>query len=291
MNNEFPFFSIVIPTYNHGHFIKQCLESVLNQTYTHWEIIVGNNYSEDNTVEVVESLSDRRIRLINFSNAGIIAASRNKGIELANGDWICFLDSDDLFYPNKLEELLRSVMNFDVIYHDLDIYSDSKLMWKKKVKGRELKGNIEKDLIINGNALPCSSVAVRKDILNAVSGFSEDKSLFAVEDSDCWIRIARITSRFKYINKALGKYWVGNNTSVSVKQINREQNLFNAHCYMLSEVEQEKAQKNMFYRQARIFHKLKKYKKAMGKYQDSISGLTPLRSIVMYCVSMLHIKV
>lgn len=291
MNNEFPFFSIVIPTYNHGHFIKQCLESVLNQTYTHWEIIVVNNYSEDNTVEVVESLSDKRIRLINFSNAGIIAASRNKGIELANGDWICFLDSDDLFYPNKLEELLRSVMNFDVIYHDLDIYSDSKLMWKKKVKGRELKGNIEKDLIINGNALPCSSVAVRKDILNAVSGFSEDKSLFAVEDSDCWIRIARITSRFKYINKALGKYWVGNNTSVSVKQINREQNLFNAHCYMLSEVEQEKAQKNMFYRQARIFQKLKKYKKAMGKYQDSISGLTPLRSIVMYCVSMLHIKV
>lgn len=97
MNNEFPFFSIVIPTYNHGHFIKQCLESVLNQTYTHWEIIVVNNYSEDNTVEVVESLSDKRIRLINFSNAGIIAASRNKGIELANGDWICFLDSDDLF--------------------------------------------------------------------------------------------------------------------------------------------------------------------------------------------------
>jgi glycosyltransferase involved in cell wall biosynthesis len=291
MKSEFPFFTIVIPTYNHGHFIRKCLESVLNQTYTRWEIIVVNNYSEDNTVEVVKSFSDSRIRLVNFSNEGIIAASRNKGIELANGDWICFLDSDDLFYSNKLEELLGSVMTSDVIYHDLDMYSDSKLMWKKKVKGRELKGNIEKDLIINGNALPCSSVAVRKNILNAVSGFSEDQNLFAVEDSDCWIRIARITSRFKYINKGLGKYWIGNNTSVSVKQINREQKLFNAHCYILSEIEKEKAQKNMFYRQARIFHKLKKYRQAMRKYQDSMSNLTSLRSIIMYCVSMLHIKV
>lgn len=291
MKSEFPFFTIVIPTYNHGHFIRKCLESVLNQTYTHWEIIVVNNYSEDNTVEVVKSFSDSRIRLVNFSNEGIIAASRNRGIELANGDWICFLDSDDLFCPNKLEELLGSVMTSDVIYHDLDMYSDSRLIWKKKVKGRELKGNIEKDLIINGNALPCSSVAVRKNILNAVSGFSEDQNLFAVEDSDCWIRIARITSRFKYINKGLGKYWIGNNTSVSVKQINREQKLFNAHCYILSEIEKERAQKNMFYRQARIFHKLKKYRQAMGKYQDSMSNLTPLRSIIMYCVSMLHIKV
>ena len=82
MENEKPFFSIVIPTYNHGHLIKRCLDSIVAQTYIHWEAIVVNNYSNDNTVEIVESYRDPRIRLVNNANHGIIAVSRNKGIEL-----------------------------------------------------------------------------------------------------------------------------------------------------------------------------------------------------------------
>ena len=63
-----PFFSVVIPTYNHGHLIGRCLSSVLSQSFADWEAIVINNYSEDNTIEVVEGFQDARIRLVNFRN-------------------------------------------------------------------------------------------------------------------------------------------------------------------------------------------------------------------------------
>jgi len=100
--NKTPVVSIVIPTYNHEHFLKKCLQSVVDQTFTNWEAIVVNNFSEDNTIAVVNSFHDPRIHLVNFKNNGIIAASRNKGIKLSRADLIAFLDSDDIWqthYP------------------------------------------------------------------------------------------------------------------------------------------------------------------------------------------------
>src|SRR3989304_1426515 len=75
-----PLVSVIIPTYNHAHFLREALESVCAQTHANWEAVVINNYSEDNTVEVVESFKDPRIRLENFRNNGVIAAFRNRGI-------------------------------------------------------------------------------------------------------------------------------------------------------------------------------------------------------------------
>ena len=96
--NKIPAVSIVIPTYNHGYFLKKCLQSVIDQTLTDWEAIVINNFSEDNTIDVVNSFHDPRIHLVNFKNNGIIAASRNEGIKISNADLIAFLDSDDSWY-------------------------------------------------------------------------------------------------------------------------------------------------------------------------------------------------
>ena len=110
-------FSIIIPTYNRGNEIGRCLSSVINQTYYNWEAIVVDNYSSDNTEEIVKNLNDNRIRYYENHNYGIIAVSRNFGIERANGDWICFLDSDDSWLYNKLENLLPYVCTHDLIYH------------------------------------------------------------------------------------------------------------------------------------------------------------------------------
>lgn len=96
--------SIVIPTFNHAPLLNRALESVRQQTYQNWEAIVVNNFSTDNTIEVIESFKDPRIKLINFSNNGVIAASRNQGINAASGKYIAFLDSDDKWYPIKLEK-------------------------------------------------------------------------------------------------------------------------------------------------------------------------------------------
>ena len=100
--------SIIMPSYNTAKFISETIDSVLMQTYTNWELIIVDDCSTDNTDEVVKSfLSDDRIKYIkNEKNSGA-AFSRNRALREANGKWIAFLDSDDLWHPEKLEKQIR----------------------------------------------------------------------------------------------------------------------------------------------------------------------------------------
>ena len=129
-----PVVTVVIPTYNHAHFLRDALNSLRAQTYTDWEAVVVNNFSEDDTVEVVNSFADSRIRLENFRNNGVIAASRNRGIALARGSYLAFLDSDDTWYPEKLARCMECFDNgiglvchglqqFYPVIHVLSLYS------------------------------------------------------------------------------------------------------------------------------------------------------------------------
>jgi glycosyltransferase involved in cell wall biosynthesis len=292
MNNTAPFFSIVIPTYNHAHFIWRCLDSVLSQTHQNWEAIVVNNFSTDNTIEVVESYKDSRIRLVNNANGGVIAVSRNKGISEAKGNIIAFLDSDDWWYPNKLEVSLPHLDKYDLVYHDLDIYTN---MEKSNgvAKGRILTGNIAKDLIINGNGIANSSVVIKKEIVDLVGKITEDKKLIAVEDHDYWIRVAKVTNRFKYINQSLGGYWVGENISYSVKQIDRAKSLLDKYFQDLSTDEQKSAISLHNFTSARMYHYLSMYSEA----SESYLGVLPtnnlnriLKSIAGYLMCCFRIK-
>jgi glycosyltransferase involved in cell wall biosynthesis len=293
MSNSAPFFSIIIPTYNHAHFIGRCLDSVLQQTYQNWEAIVVNNFSEDNTIEMVEGYNDPRIRLINNANGGVIAVSRNKGISEAKGDWVCFLDSDDWWYPNKLEVSLPYLNDCDLIYHNLDkYYSVDKA--KGKVYGRELNADVAKDLLVNSNGIPNSSVVIRKTIVDAIGFITEDKGLIAVEDSDYWLRAAFVTNKFKFINHSLGAYWIGVNMSVSEKQIVRENNLFNKYNYLLDATELLVALSNLALRKARVFHKLGKFREAKSEYMISVKLQVPsikFKSIIGIVACTLNIKI
>ena len=116
--NEKPLVSVVIPTFNHAPLLKRALDSVVAQTYSDWEAIVVNNFSTDETIDVVNSFKDDRIKLVNFKNNGIIAASRNQGIKLAQGKFVAFLDSDDNWYPKKLEKCVdRAMLGATLICH------------------------------------------------------------------------------------------------------------------------------------------------------------------------------
>src|SRR3989338_2810117 len=99
-----PIVSIVIPTYNRACDLERALKSVLAQTYSNWEALVVDNHSSDNTDDVVKSLNDSRLKLFKIHNDGVIAASRNAGVKHATGEYIAFLDSDDWWMPQKLEE-------------------------------------------------------------------------------------------------------------------------------------------------------------------------------------------
>ncbi len=294
MNNLKPLFSIIIPTFNHAHFIGRCLDSVLSQTYQNWEAIVVNNFSTDNTVEIVESYNDSRIKLVNNANGGIIAVSRNKGISESKGDWICFLDSDDWWYSNKLEVSLKYIDKSDLIYHNLDKYFTLNNA-KGKVYGRELhSGSILKDLLINSNGIPNSSVVIRREVVEAVGFISEDKDLIAVEDSDYWLRVAIISNKFKFINQSLGAYWIGENMSVSEKQIQRETNLFDKYKHILEPIELSIALSNLAFRKSRIYHKLGKFKEAKSYYLLSIKNSelkVKLKAIYGLCLVFFEVRI
>ena len=215
MNSKLiPAVSIIIPTYNRAKLISKALQSIIDQTYVNWEVIVIDNHSTDYTDKIFKNFKDPRIKYLKIHNHGVIAKSRNLGIKTAKGEWIAFLDSDDWWTKDKLEVCFDNIDDkVDFIYHELEIIDKKFKFFKKKIfSGRELKKPILKNLlegvIKDGNAIGQSSVVVRKNLLVKVGGISEDKNLVASEDFNTWLRIAEITDNFKFLKKRLGFYLV-----------------------------------------------------------------------------------
>ena len=108
--------SIIMPSYNTGEYISESIESVLNQTYSNWKLLIVYDCSRDNTESVVKKYSDERIEFYkNDKNMGA-AYSRNFALKKATGDWVAFLDSDDLWFPDKLEKQLYFMYNSDYAF-------------------------------------------------------------------------------------------------------------------------------------------------------------------------------
>lgn len=293
MGNKIPFFSIVIPTYNQGYLIKRCLDSILSQTYTNWEAIIINNFSEDNTVEIVERYHDSRIRLINNANNGIIAISRNKGIKLAKGEWVCFLDSDDWWTPDKLESCLPFLDNYDLLYHDCYIVRKGgrKIGAKTIMKGRDLLDDRLTDMLVNGNAVINSSVVMRKEIVEHIGLLSEDPAFVAVEDYDYWLKIMDFTPNIKYIDKILGYYWVGANTSASLKQVDRLTVIYNKYKVRLTKENDLDMYCRICYDQARIYHMNGEFYRARKLYRiASKRRIYSQKSFIGLSLAWLHYK-
>ena len=102
-----PKVSIIVPVYNAGRFLEQTLQSVIQQDFTDWELLLVNDCSTDNSVEIIhQHKEDRRIRLINLEKNSGAAVARNQGIKMARGRFLAFLDSDDLWMPDKLSKQL-----------------------------------------------------------------------------------------------------------------------------------------------------------------------------------------
>ena len=212
-----PLISVVIPTYNHAEFLKVAIGSVLEQAYQNFEIVIVDNHSNDHTNEVVDSFNDDRIHLHKINNNGIIAASRNLGVDHAKGDWIAYLDSDDYWYPTRLQCLVDSMdgdLKYDVI--STDEYKTNNLTGEKtKLIYGPLKGYKYRSLLLYGNRLSPSASLVRKGFLleNEVR-FNESSDFVTVEDYDYWLQLALSDATFKFIHSIEGEYLVhGGNSS------------------------------------------------------------------------------
>lgn len=207
-----PFFSIILPTFNQANFLKNCLQTILKQTYKNWELIIIDNNSIDNTQKVIKTIKDNRIKLYKINNNGLLSKSRNLGIKKSQAEWICFIDSDDKWFPNKLYETKKYInkYNGDLYYHDL-IFDNKRFFFQKKIydKSNTIKKPILKYFSKKGNPIGQSSVVVKKNILKKINYISENKKKFSWEDFDTWIKVAKITDKFIRIPKVLGSIWIG----------------------------------------------------------------------------------
>jgi len=194
-----PKVSVIILTYESVKFVREAIESVLAQTYRDYEVIVVDGGSTDGTREVLNSYGNR-IQAINQNGKGISNA-RNVGLLTSKGEYITFVDSDDLWLPNKLEVQVKFLDEkqpvLGLIYSDAFFFPEKNISKFMDIKfrnkrafqiGKPRRGKVLRELFKTGNFIPASTVMVRKLCFERVGLF--DESLAVSEDIDMWMRIA-----------------------------------------------------------------------------------------------------
>lgn len=193
--------SVIIPTYNSAKYIGEAIESVLAQTYPVHEIIVVDDGSTDDTVEIVKKIASRpmtyelrpKILYLHQDNRGP-AAARNTGIRSATGGYIAFLDSDDLWLPDKIEKqiVLFERSDYAMVYCDMSHVVNGKTVYKSYLKEKCYKyfgrGDIYNNLL-RENFIFTPTVIMRRCILDRIKGF--DEKFRICEDYKMWLSIAR----------------------------------------------------------------------------------------------------
>ena len=190
--------SVIIPTYNRAQYVGDAVRSVHKQTFATGkrpaiEIIVADDGSTDNTPQVMEAFGNQVIYL-RCAHRGQPAATRNAALKRAQGEFIAFLDSDDLFLPHKLERQLSAFTHYPeagVVYSDGDFFRRTPTL----VEGHVLdgqptpSGHVFGDLVA-GNFLFLQTTLIRRSALEAVGPFDENRDFFAVEDYELLLRLA-----------------------------------------------------------------------------------------------------
>ncbi|MBX7054537.1 MAG: glycosyltransferase family 2 protein [Pyrinomonadaceae bacterium] len=198
-----PLVSVIIPTYNRARYISETIESVLGQTYPGIEIIVIDDGSTDGTRIIVEKFSNS-VQYVWQENSER-GASRNHGLRLATGEFISFLDSDDLWIPDKVEEDVKYFQdnpNVGVIFTDaIQINADGEP--NKLLKARSNTGLVT-DKILENNFVLMATHMVRTELVRSIGGFLEERELSGSEDWEMWVRLSTKTS-FAYRPKATAK--------------------------------------------------------------------------------------
>lgn len=180
--------TVFIALYNSEKYIKQTLESILNQTFTNFEIVIINDASTDNSVNIIESFNEARIRLIhNETNKGI-SYNRQKGIEEAKGKYIAILDSDDIAMPNRLEkQFLFLENNPDIALCGTNAnFIDENNNIINHIHAINFDSELIKVMLLFANQFINSSVLLRKDIAIRIGGYNKQIG----EDYDLFVRIA-----------------------------------------------------------------------------------------------------
>lgn len=197
--------SVIISTYNRPKKLEKAVNSVLNQTYQDFEIIICDDGSKSETKKLIDSLinKDDRIKSIRLEkNFGNDTRPKNLGILASKGEYIAFLDDDCVYRKDHLSILMAGIENYDVAYGDRWIVDEHTNAPERK--GKSLDFNI--DVLFQENYIDTSDVLIKKSVLEYVGGFDEEHSKFI--DWNLWLRVAKAGYRFKHIPILITDYYI-----------------------------------------------------------------------------------
>lgn len=223
-----PKVSIVMPAYNAAKTIAESINSVLAQSFTDWELIIVDDCSTDETAKILNKYVQQEVRIIfvkNNQNLGV-AESRNRAIAMAKGQWVAFLDSDDLWRSDKLEKqvvLMQSNSGIDMTYTAsgfIDVNGNSYDYVMSVPK------NVTYNSLLHGNVMSCSSVMIKSDLMKHLP--MPQGNLH--EDYYCWLTLLKAGRKSVGINEQLLIYRLGVNTRSSsrIKAVKMSYNTYRA---------------------------------------------------------------
>lgn len=204
-----PKVSVIMPVYNGERFLAEAIESVLRQTFEDFELICVNDGSTDRSQDIIDGFSDPRLKSIVQRNAGLPNA-RNTGIRASKGQYIAFLDCDDLYFPFSLEkrvDYLSSSEGRFLVHSDFIVIDETGVETPLLANSRKNvvtpSGKCFKRLFLEGTVINTCSVMIKRDVLKTIGYF--DESFFHAEDYDMWLRIS-YRYPISFISEATVKY-------------------------------------------------------------------------------------
>lgn len=213
-----PLFSIIIPVYNaEGKYLKECIDSVLNQTYQNFEICISDdNSSNKDTLEVLKEYEKNDKIKINYRKSnGMISKNMNSAIELSNGEFIAFLDNDDVLDKNALYYMAKELNDnkkLDMIYSDEDKISENGTYCEPN-----FKPDFSPDTLLSMNYI-CHFTCIRKKILDKVGLFNSEFD--GAQDYDLFLRVSEVTKKIGHVHKIL-YHWRKSSTSTAALSDNK----------------------------------------------------------------------
>jgi glycosyltransferase involved in cell wall biosynthesis len=270
------FFSVIIPVYNAEPWLKECLDSVANQSFLDFEVIITNDGSTDQSLEIIEAfvLANEAIsvKVINQENAGL-GNARNEAAKQSKGEWLCFIDADDYWSTQKLLQCHRFILERQSLtwfYHEVyEKYPNGRM--KERV-GHECHSL--KSLLVEGNPIVPSGTSIKKSVFIEQNGFDEERN--RVEDLGLWMRLYQSNSIPGFLEETLTVYRLGSGLTQNAKDHFKKvmQVVEQAKATgVISESERSGFIKRKNYEFARQAHKMGNFKEALEKYELGKSGV------------------
>lgn len=209
--------SILLATRNGHKFIKKSIDSVLSQTFKDFELLIGLNGENEATKQILDNINDARIKIFDYGNDNGKAKTLNKLLSETKFDWLAIQDDDDIWKPEKLEEQVRFIKDYDVIGTFIDYIDENDMIFGSPNLSIE-HDEIKNKSLAGDNNVANTSAIFKKECAKETNGW--DITLDGLEDFDFWLKLLRKDKKFINIDKKLVLHRIHQNSNFNTKKFN-----------------------------------------------------------------------